>query len=747
MHCRSYLVMFCMLAILASLFIVPASSTQEPSSTNDLSTQSSPRVVINKESDFNEQGWPGNGTEANPYLIEGLTFYNLTAPCIVIGNVSAFVAIRHCNFEDTHRPDEVNSYSRLDDIWANNVKDLEITECSFVSKGFIQHFDARNLGVLVLEKCSISGGYFGNIMNGGTIQIVDNTVAASGVLWAFETTHCLVYNNRITVQGDKDTWFVQGAATTNISANVVYGNVEPLLSSREVILEDNIVTGRFVLSLQMGGSNLLSVRGNTFGEGGFSATDLGFISGALQNAVISDNYVHGAPILFLKNQNQTIVDLEQVAQLIAYKCEGLRVSGFATKVGDAVILEDCKDSSLSRISTTECDTGVWIDNSKNISITSFSINYGSRGVEIYNSENVSLIRGEVLACSTGAHIWDTKGILITACRFANNSYGIEMTSTSYSTIYNNTFDCSYRNVYVNAVDPTTDRWDYNGTGNTWNDYYWGGTYLIGFDFGGTTIADFHPQALNPDQASLVMAGSLTLIASLIFLFGLGPYALLRGTGEQELRPERYDKYLLISGFVLVTLVPTLTFFGSGFYGNSFWGISSSFYSIWSDFGYIYVNGPILLSYGAYMRSASLVWPSILGLFSELAIFWAWKLAIAGRRNVVPLILAIPMLTFESYGLIVPLTIGGLSTNLLQIPLPIGIVAVYFLFRKLKPIETPSPEIPKRVNEIKLVCPECGAVYYYRRDAVIDGSVICQNCNKRINIQDSLSNAHKQYSRS
>lgn len=542
------------------------------------------------------------------------------------------------------------------------------------------------------------------------------------------------------MQADKDTWFVYGAATTNISENVIYGSVEPLLASRDIILEHNIVTGRFALPLQIGGSHLLSVTANDFGEGGLSAIDWGSIGGALQNAVISDNYVHGAPVLFLKNQNQTSVDLEQVAQLIAFKCEGLRVSGFATKVSDAVILQDCRDSSLDHASALECGTGVWIDNSKNISITSFSINYGSRGVEIYDSENVSLISGRVLACNTGADIWETKGILITACRFANDSYGIEMQGTSYSTIYNNTFDCSYRNVNVLSADPTTDRWDYNGTGNTWNDYYWGGAYLIGSDLGGMTTADHHPQALNPDQASIIMAGALGIMVSLILLFGLGPYALLRGTGEQELSPERYDKYLLISGSVLTVLVPTLTYFGSGFFGNAFWCVSSSLYSIWSDFGYIYVNGPVLLSYGTYMRSASFTMPFVLSWFSELAIYGAWKLAVAGRKYVVPLILAIPMLTFASYGLVVPLSLWGLPTNLIQIPLPMGIIAVYFLFRKVKPIETPSPEIPKRTNEIKLVCPECGAVYYYRRDAVVEGSVICQNCNKRIAIQDSPSNA-------
>ncbi|MBS3796106.1 MAG: right-handed parallel beta-helix repeat-containing protein, partial [Candidatus Thorarchaeota archaeon] len=52
-------------------------------------------VVINSSSDFEEQGWPGNGTPSNPYTLEGL---NITAngTCINITDTNVFFLVKDC---------------------------------------------------------------------------------------------------------------------------------------------------------------------------------------------------------------------------------------------------------------------------------------------------------------------------------------------------------------------------------------------------------------------------------------------------------------------------------------------------------------------------------------------------------------------------------------------------------------------------------------------------------------------------
>lgn len=52
-------------------------------------------ITINGNADFSSQGWPGNGTQGAPYLIEGL---NITADatCIYITNTTAYFEVRDC---------------------------------------------------------------------------------------------------------------------------------------------------------------------------------------------------------------------------------------------------------------------------------------------------------------------------------------------------------------------------------------------------------------------------------------------------------------------------------------------------------------------------------------------------------------------------------------------------------------------------------------------------------------------------
>jgi hypothetical protein len=730
LHCRSSVVVLCFLAILTSIFMAPPCSTQEPGSRNDLSTQSSSRVVINSDLDFAQQGWHGNGSKANPYLIDGLTFFNLTAPCIVIGNVSGFVEISHCSFEQTQMSEEYGTWPRTTEVWLNNVKYVEISECSFSSG--MWHINARKSDTLIVAGCTINGGSLGSTIDVTSYQIMDSTISANDALYASDTRNCLVYNNRIAAQDTSDYWFVTGADITNISANYISGNIDCLMASNNIIVENNTATGRFTLSLQIGGGHLLSVTGNVFGAGGLSATDVTSISPALQNAIISDNYIHQQPILFLKKQNQTSVDLTQVAQLIAYKCEGLAVSGSANNVSNAVILQDCKNSSLNHISITGCKVGIWMDSSTGINVSSFSISSGTTGVCIVNSENVSLKAGTVSAYVTGASIWATKGTIITSCRFTNDDSGIHMVVTSHSVIYNNTFDCRYTNVILISVDPNTDQWDYNGVGNKWNDYLGGGFYLIGFGEG-RTMADHYPETLNPNAALFFIAEILIMGTLVAVSAGSGAYILLSKLRDRPLSSDSFNKHLFVFSGLLATFVPTFAVFGVSNLGTNFWCILSPFYVIWSDFGYLYMSSFMFLSNGGYLSSLTPGIPLPFLLLSEIVLYMAWKRAVAGRRYAALLILAFVLLILGSCGVFIPLNYQTTSQQWQLIPLPLGILAVYFLFKKPEPIEAPEAMSPKGV---KLRCPECGAMYFYRAELITEGSVICQNCNKRIAIQDS-----------
>ncbi|TFG26449.1 hypothetical protein EU528_14395, partial [Candidatus Thorarchaeota archaeon] len=54
-------------------------------------------IDIESNEDLVNQGWLGNGTEEDPYVIEGLYITN-QGPCIEISDTTAHIIIKQCNF-------------------------------------------------------------------------------------------------------------------------------------------------------------------------------------------------------------------------------------------------------------------------------------------------------------------------------------------------------------------------------------------------------------------------------------------------------------------------------------------------------------------------------------------------------------------------------------------------------------------------------------------------------------------------
>jgi len=54
-------------------------------------------ILIDESSDFSSQGWPGSGTEVNPYVFQGLSIhYDVDLPLIHIINVDDYFVVRDC---------------------------------------------------------------------------------------------------------------------------------------------------------------------------------------------------------------------------------------------------------------------------------------------------------------------------------------------------------------------------------------------------------------------------------------------------------------------------------------------------------------------------------------------------------------------------------------------------------------------------------------------------------------------------
>ncbi|RLI54037.1 MAG: hypothetical protein DRO93_13015 [Candidatus Thorarchaeota archaeon] len=85
-------------------------------------------IVIDGDDDLKAQGWPGNGTEADPYVIEDLII-ETSETCISLSNTRAFLLIRGCTLRN------VNQFARSGTgISLTNVINVRVGNCTIIDK-------------------------------------------------------------------------------------------------------------------------------------------------------------------------------------------------------------------------------------------------------------------------------------------------------------------------------------------------------------------------------------------------------------------------------------------------------------------------------------------------------------------------------------------------------------------------------------------------------------------------------------
>ncbi|MHA2135868.1 MAG: NosD domain-containing protein [Candidatus Thorarchaeota archaeon] len=177
-------------------------------------------IEIDGNDDFITQGWPGNGTEANPFRISGLSIYSEYAS-INISNVDASFAISNCWLYYDDRPNDVSPFG----VVLYNATNGIIESCRFTNLTYgifinssadinidINLFDLNQRGVYVERSASISvsnntvlEGFAGNpgltgidLLNSTRCLVSQNTIYAfrRGIVLLI-STRCLVSQNTI----------------------------------------------------------------------------------------------------------------------------------------------------------------------------------------------------------------------------------------------------------------------------------------------------------------------------------------------------------------------------------------------------------------------------------------------------------------------------------------------------------------------------------------------------------------------
>ena len=144
-------------------------------------------ILIQSNMDFETQGWPGNGTKGDPYLLANLII-NSTSNCITIEDTTANFVIRNCTFKSSEE-----TYG----VYFTHVTNGVIEEC--IINGNVQGMYLSYCNNCSLINNTISNiGYDGiDLINCNNCTLAYNSILACAFYGAaiISSTGCTLKNN------------------------------------------------------------------------------------------------------------------------------------------------------------------------------------------------------------------------------------------------------------------------------------------------------------------------------------------------------------------------------------------------------------------------------------------------------------------------------------------------------------------------------------------------------------------------
>jgi len=461
-------------------------------------------IRIRSDSEFaniaSSEGWIGNGSSSNPYIIENLTIRaNVTVDpidhlitiehAIHISDTLSFFVIRNCRILNDTDNEE---FMLVIGILLDNVDNCIIESC------YIEGLDE----CIDLDDCTNV-----EIMNCTTIQSWRGYGAISG-------SHCqnvTVVNNTIS-RGSIGFW---SSFACNVSTNTIRGSIS-ISECDQCIIVDNEIEG----------------------------SGLGVYSDVEVSNTIFGNTVDGLPIEYYEYQTGIILDLSGIGQLILYNCTDVLVrNGYFDTVVHGVTFYFCTNCTLADsefsetrfylrhsvrcrifnvttsggyesevifVNDTVIENCVFMGGFNGFFLAHESYNSIIRNCSFYNNEDSGLllhhahnntitnctflnnnvgIRNSIADNNTftgntivdnqfsGLEIHQSSGCVATENKIYDNGYGIEVSYSTDNVFYNN--EIGWNDVPVTSVGSSSNSWD-NGIdqGNYWSGYDGEGSIVI-----------------------------------------------------------------------------------------------------------------------------------------------------------------------------------------------------------------------------------------------------------------------------
>ena len=487
-----------------------------------LLTSHSP-IRINNNTDFalmaTREGWKGNGTAMNPYIIENYTINGTGySYCIYIGNTTCHFIVRNCYL---HHADGIwrwPYYSRSGLILYNVQNGSIVNNRAFSNRyyGIILHYSDRNIIINNTASYSSRTGIYTSHSNMNLI--INNTCFNNyfGIRIDYSSRN-LITNNTAFNNTDGIIIYVSHFNNTIIN-NTVTGNYEGIsvvYSHHNTVINNTAsenTRGFYVYSSTYNTLiNNTAISNNTFGFYVYSST----YNTLINNTATSNNtygfYIIGARGNYIINNNASYNCYSLWIQYSTYNnftyntifenfC-GVYINISAdynnltyNKVFNnyyGIFLNCSNNNKLLNNTVTNNSNGVYLKSSTYNTISNNTFFFNNYSIPMFYSASNKIINNSIINNTNGIYLDSSSYNTISNNILTNNRDGIHLTSSTYNTIVDNTiinnhngiqlaysnYDTVYHNKIINntyqAYDNTgTNSWyaPYPTGGNYWSDY-------------------------------------------------------------------------------------------------------------------------------------------------------------------------------------------------------------------------------------------------------------------------------------
>lgn len=415
-------------------------------------TQSHPRIEINNDTDFTLQGWPGSGTQIDPFRIENLNFNPLQFhdDCIKIHNTTVHFIIQNCTFLTSMTDGSGWWYAG---IILDKTTNAIIRNNTFSSQYGIELHNANRNQILnnTLDDNRVSVVLSNSSYN--TIMY-NNGSGTYGIEMSYRSISNLIHMNSLGYQiaGISIKEFEGTVVTNNSLLNSgfsIYAIQSPFPGFNQSQFQGNTLNGKPIFFLLDQDSSALSM----------DAGQLFLFN--CSNTEMSNNILTVGPltIAFYLSDNITIQNNEflgtegQFPGFILLNCETIQIRNNTFYRTDGFYLEDCKICELNNNSFLGEDVygGISIHDSQFCTISENNLII----IYVNDSDTISITQNW---CESILNPWEirTRGIWVEESNLVkiqdntctNCRYGVQSVAST-SIITNNTcFDNLYFGIYL-----------------------------------------------------------------------------------------------------------------------------------------------------------------------------------------------------------------------------------------------------------------------------------------------------------